>query len=180
MHFRPYTLFTIYFLTLVSCGRQSDYRTTLRNMDAIMETRPDSARTVLESMDTDSMSRKNRAKHALLLSMALDKACEDREDFEILHPAIDYYGKHGNAPDKLRTFYYQGRIYRNRDDDASAMACMYKAADLGEKSSDILTKARLLVVQGNIYESLAEFEKASDARLQARTAQSFSDRLYHR
>lgn len=180
MNLKKLSIFFILFIILQSCGRQSDYRTTLRNMDAIMETRPDSARTVLESMDTDSMSRKNRAKHALLLSMALDKAYEDREDFEILQPAIDYYGKHGNATDKLRIFYYQGRIYRNRDDDASAIACMYKAADLGEKSSDILTKARLLVVHGDIYESLAEFEKASDARLQAWTAQSFSDRLYHR
>lgn len=132
-----------------------------------MESRPDSARGVLESMDTDGLSRKNRAKHALLLSMALDKAYEDREDFEILQPAIDYYEKHGNATDKLRTFYYQGRIYRNCNDNASAMASMYKAADLGEKSSDVLTKARLLVVQGNIYDSLAEFEKACDAQLQA-------------
>lgn len=167
MHLKKYILFAIFFFALMSCGRQSDYHTTLCGMEAIMESRPDSARAVLESMDATAMSGKNRAKHALLLSMALDKTNEDREDFEILQPAIDYYEKHGSATDRLRTFYYQGRIYRNCGDNASAMACMYKAADLGEESSDVLTKARLLVVQGNIYESLAEFENACTARLQA-------------
>lgn len=132
-----------------------------------METRPDSARTVLESMDTDSMSRKNRAKHALLLSMALDKAYEDREDFEILQPAIDYYGKHGNATDKLRALYYQGKLLLNAGDDAAAMECFYDALNFGHESPDALTKARLLAMQGNIYYSRTEFEQACNVYLQA-------------
>lgn len=132
-----------------------------------MESRPDSARAVLESLDATAMSGKNRAKHALLLSMALDKTYEDREDFKILQPAIDYYEKHGSATDKLRTFYYQGRIFENKGELSPAMKCFNRALDKGRKSEDVLTKARLQVAQSNIYLDRFDFDKACEASMQA-------------
>lgn len=167
MNLKNPSILFILFIVLPSCVRQSDYCRMLCDMDAIMESRPDSARTVLESMDTDGMSRKNRAKHALLLSMALDKTDEDGVDFEVLQPAIDYYEKHGKATDKLRTFYYQGKLLSNAGDNASAMECFYDALNFGQESPDVLTKARLLAMQGNIYYSRTEFEQACNVYLQS-------------
>ena len=70
---------------------------------------------MLEGIGEDDLgSREEKAKYALLMSMALDKNYIDRTDFDVLQPAIDYYEDHGSATDKLRTFYYQGRIYYNR------------------------------------------------------------------
>ncbi|MGM9770792.1 MAG: tetratricopeptide repeat protein [Candidatus Cryptobacteroides sp.] len=88
-------------------------------------------------------------------------------DFSILQPAIDYYERHGSATEKLRTFYYQGRIYQNIRDDASAMNCFLHALDVGGASEDALTRARLLVAQGNIYYSLMKWDKVSEANLSA-------------
>lgn len=167
MNLKKLSIFFILFVVLPSCGRQSNYSETLRDIDSIIESRPDSARGVLESMDTDGMSRKNRAKHALLLSMALDKTYEDRVDFNVLQPAIDYYGKHGKATDKLRALYYQGKLLLNAGDDAAAMECFYEALNFGQDSPDVLTKARLLAMQGNIYYSRTEFEQACNVYLQA-------------
>ncbi len=123
---------------------------------------------VLQSINVDDLSNdEERAKHALLLSMALDKNYIDKTDFEVLQPAIDYYKDNGTATDKLRTYYYQGRIYQNQGNDAAAMECFVNAITNGKESNDILTKARLCVAQGNIYYTLMKWEKVYEVNLKA-------------
>ena len=114
---------------------------------------------VLQSIDTDELvGDEERAKHALLLSMALDKNYIDKTSFEVLQPAIDYYEDNGSATDKLRTYYYQGRIYQNAGNDAMAMEAFVKALSKGSQSNDILTKARTHFAQSNIYYDLYDFD----------------------
>ena len=94
----------------------------LTDVDSYIESRPDSALAVLEGIDkAELMTKELEAKYALLMSMALDKNYIDRTDLEVMQPAIDYYESHGSATDKLRTFYYQGRIFQNIGDNAEAI-----------------------------------------------------------
>ena len=161
-------VFIILALCMLGCNQHSKHWETLANVESFIEQRPDSALSVLLTIDNDDLSGKEeKAKHALLLSMALDKNYIDTTDFKALQHAIDYYTENGSATDKLRTLYYQGRIFQNRGDDASAMTCFLNALDKGYNSDDILTKARLLVAQGNIYRSLIKWDKMSEANLQA-------------
>ena len=147
-------------LTLVACNRHSEHWATITEMETIIEERPDSVLNVLQAIDTDELiGDKERAKHALLLSMALDKNVIDKTDFEVLQPAIDYYDDNGSATDKLRTYYYQGRIYQNAGNDAAAMEAFVKAISEGDESNDILTKARVYFAQATIYYSLNEFDQ---------------------
>jgi hypothetical protein len=142
----------VFAATFVACNRHSEHWATITEMETIIEERPDSVLNVLQAIDTDELiGDEERAKHALLLSMAMDKNYIDRTDFEILQPAIDYYEDNGSATDKLRTFYYQGRIYQNQGNDASAMMWFVNAIDKGAESNDNLTKARILVAQSTIY-----------------------------
>ena len=100
-------------MTIFSCNdvRNGEVYRLLADVDSYIESRPDSALAVLEGIGVEDLgSREEKAKYALLMSMALDKNYIDRTDFEVLQPAIDYYESHGSATDKLRTFYYQGRI----------------------------------------------------------------------
>ena len=155
-------------LCCVACDNHSTHWNTITDVESYIEEHPDSALVVLEEIDVSEFSSKEeRAKHALLLSMALDKNYIDKTDFDVLQPAIDYYEDNGSATDKLRTFYYQGRIYHNRGDEAAAMESYVKAINIGETSADILTKARLYVAQGNIYNSLLRWDNAINANLQA-------------
>ena len=155
-------------LCCVACDNHSTHWGTLTDVESYIEEGPDSALVVLEKIDVSELSSKEeRAKHALLLSMAMDKNYIDRTDFDVLQPAIDYYEDNGSATDKLRTFYYQGRIYHNRGDEAAAMESYVKAINIGETSADILTKARLYVAQGNIYNSLLRWDNAINANLHA-------------
>ena len=144
-------------MTIFSCNdvRNGEVYRLLADVDSYIESRPDSALAVLEGIDKAELTTKElEAKYALLMSMALDKNYIDRTDFEVLQPAIDYYEDHGTATDKLRTFYYEGRIYQNQGNDENAMECFVKAADEGSKSDDYFTIARAYFAQGTVYYAL--------------------------
>ena len=156
---KRYIIILIVFLSLASCTKHSEHWETLAQVESYIEERPDSALVVLQAIDTDELANdEERAKHALLLSMALDKNYIDKTDFEVLQPAIDYYEDNGSATDKLRTYYYQGRIYQNAGNDAMAMEAFVKALSKGSQSNDILTKARTHFAQSNIYYDLYDFD----------------------
>lgn len=146
-------------ICLISCNSHSKHWDTLSQVESYIEERPDSALVVLEQINTSELScKEEKAKHALLYSMALDKNFVDKTDFEVLQPAIDYYEDNGSTTDKLRTYYYQGRIYQNIGNDALAMESFVNAIEEGENSNDILTTARTYFAQSKIYYSLYEWD----------------------
>ena len=155
-------------LTLVACNRHSEHWATITEMETIIEERPDSVLNVLQAIDTDELiGDEERAKHALLLSMALDKNVIDKTDFEVLQPAIDYYEDNGSATDKLRTYYYQARIYQNAGNDAAAMECFVKALFEGDASEDLKTKARAHYTKALIYGYIYDFDNSIEDLLKA-------------
>ena len=146
-------------LCLVTCNHHSEHWETLTQMETIIEERPDSVLNVLQVIDKDELvGDEERAKHALLLSMALDKNVIDKTDFEVLQPAIDYYEDNGSATDKMRTYFYQGRIYQNAGDNDSAMECFIIALSEGAASEDTKTKARVCFAQFRMNYSLYEWD----------------------
>ena len=156
---KHYISIIILAIFLFSCNGHSEHWATITDMESIIEERPDSVLNVLQAINTDKLvGDEEPAKHALLLSMALDKNFVDKTDFEVLQPAIDYYEDNGSATDKLRTYYYQGRICQNAGNDALAMESFVNALDKGVESNDNLTKARTLVAQSTIYYSLYELD----------------------
>ena len=174
-------LLTILFLglCLMACNRHSEHWTTITEMERIIEERPDSVLNVLQAIDTDELvGDEEQAKHALLLSMALDKNVIDKTDFEVLQPAIDYYEDNGTATDKLRTYYYQGRIYQNAGNDAVAMECFVNAISKGGKSKDLQTMAKTYYNQSKIYNSLYEWDNSIEYLKKAATLYKDSG-LYH-
>ena len=162
-------IFLLAALCMLSCSRHSVHWETLAQVETFIEEHPDSALAALQHIDAQELAGKEeRAKYALLLSMALDKNYVDKTDFEVLQPAIDYYQSHGTATDKLRTYYYQGRIYQNQQKhDELALQCFVKAVTEGGASDDILTKARVLFTQGRIYSTIYEWDKCIAAYLEA-------------
>lgn len=109
---------------------------------------PDSSLHILDKIHVGDLSGKEqKARHALLKSMALDKNYIDTTTFDVLQPAIDYYLDHGTPDEKLRTLYYQGRIFLNKSDFDMAMQSFLKANDLKNECRDSLTFANMLVAQ---------------------------------
>lgn len=156
---KRYIIILIVLLSLTSCTKHSEHWETLAQVESYIEERPDSALVVLQGIDNEELANdEERAKHAVLLSMALDKNYIDKTDFEVLQPAIDYYEDNGSATDKLRTYFYQGRIYQNAGDNDSAMECFIIALSEGAASEDTKTKARVCFAQFRMNYSLYEWD----------------------
>ncbi|MBD5309514.1 MAG: hypothetical protein HDS10_03700 [Bacteroides sp.] len=139
---------SVFFLTIICCDRHSNAWSKMNQAEEIMNTRPDSALSILSSVKSTSLGdTEEKARYALLMSMALDKNYIDTTSFEVLQPAIDYYLENGSADERLGTLYYQGRIYMNKSDFDMAMQTFLKATDIKRECSDSLTYANMLVAQ---------------------------------
>lgn len=137
---------------LASCNRNTPILEQMNMAENLMNTKPDSALTLLKNIPVTNIKGKEiTARYALLKSMALEKNYIDTTTFDVLQPAIDYYLKKGSPDEKLRTYYYQGRIYQNQGDDDSAMQSFLNGRDLKQVVTDSLLLAHTLVAQGTLY-----------------------------
>ncbi len=157
------------FVTLSSCDTDDNsVNNFIDAAESLMETRPDSALSILNYIDISALSKKRqKARYALLKSMALDKNYVDTTNFDVLQPAIDYYLKNGSPDEKLRTYYYQGRIYLNKNERDNALHSFIKGIDNAYGSHDSLTIARTCVAQGLLYKTFYDFESYSYNYLKA-------------
>ena len=143
----------VYAILLAGCLSSPKENACMDRAESLMESAPDSAMTILDSISLGSLSsQKDKARYALLKSMALDKNYIDATSFDLLQPAIDYYLKQGSPDEKLRTLYYQGRIYQNREEDEEAMKSYVKGIELANSISDSLTLGRMYVAQKFLFE----------------------------
>lgn len=140
------------FIIFVGCERHGEAWEQMDLAERLMGTSPDSALVILNQMDSSRVGGEEaQARYALLKSMALDKNYIDTTTFDVLQPAIDYYIENGTPDERLRTYYYQGRIYQNRGDEDSAMYSFMTASDLRQQVTDTLLLAHTFVAEGTLY-----------------------------
>lgn len=163
---KQYIIVIISALCLASCSHHSKHWETLTQIETFVEENPDSALSVLQCIEVDDLSgSEEKAKHALLLLMALDKNDVAETDFEILHPAIDYYKNNGTPTEQMLTLFYQGQIHRINSQYAQALACFGEAIKIDENSKDIQTKARIYDAQGDVYRVLTKWDETIKSKL---------------
>ena len=152
VHSRSFMIILVSAILLFACERHSPILEQMDTAEKLMNNKPDSALSILENIPVSSIKGKEvSARYALLKSMALDKNYIDTTTFDILQPAIDYYAQNGTPDEKLRTYYYQGRIYQNQGEDDSAMQSFMNGCDLKPSVTDSLLLAHTLVAQGTLY-----------------------------
>lgn len=117
---------------LLSCT-SSHVRNTLSNVETFIMERPDSALSVLDSIDRSLLTTKRlKAHHALLHAMALDKNYIDVSDDSISRVAVDYFSKHGPAKYEARSLYYLGLAYYYQGEYNKAIVELTKAEKVAE------------------------------------------------
>ncbi len=138
-----------------------DMRFMLDDVESYISERPDSALSVLESIRKEDISgRKDKAKFALLYSMALDKNAIDVKDDSLVSIATDWYAGHGTPDERLKAFYYHGRVLENAGDNEGAMEKFVLAESESFQSTDNYAKGLLYSVMAGIYEDLFEWQNA--------------------
>ena len=125
------TLLLAFFITIISvlsgCSGQSTHR-ILTDIESFIWERPDSALAVLDTMDRTSLkTERQRAHHALLHAMALDKNYINVSEDSIAQVAVDYYSKHGSRQRYARSLYYLGLAYYYQEENTRAIIEFTKA-----------------------------------------------------
>lgn len=148
---------------LVSCAPK-EFQSTLDVLESRIEQAPDSVLSVVESIAPSKFaSRKLKARHALLHTIALDKNYIDLKTDSIIAPAVKYYSRRGTANERFKTLYYHGRIFQNAGDTESALDCFIKASEMASEEVDSLALARCYAAQGVIYFESCDYQKAAQA-----------------
>ena len=140
-------------LVLLAACAGAEIKTSLDNAECLMEVSPAEALDTLESIDREALTtRKLRARHALLYSMALDKNYIDLKNDSIIAPAVEYYSRHGDADIRFRTHYYHARIFENAGDYDNALLAVSKAEALDTAKVDADVLCMLYAMKGSIYD----------------------------
>ncbi len=169
LRFSKSLLFTLLLLIISAASCSESYEQGILNRaEALMEAHPDSAMALLSSIDKQRLTgNRQKAHYALLMSMALDKNYIDTTSFDVLQPAIDYYLRKGSPDEKLRTYYYQGRIFQNKGDRDNALNAFVKGIDVSHLCSDSLSIARTLVAQALLYYEFYDLTSYTENYIQA-------------
>ena len=139
-------------VSLSSCSSPSVKNPLLLCADSLMETCPDSALSILESITCpQKMPRADRALYALLLTQARHKNYIALEDDSLIKTAVDYYGDKKKSLRAAKAHYYWGATYSEMGYTSFAV-------------EEYLTAIRLMPVRDEflamIYDNLAEcYEK---------------------
>ena len=135
-------------VSLSSCSSPSVKNPLLLCADSLMETYPDSALSILESITyPQKMPRADRALYALLLTQARHKNYIALEDDSLIKTAVDYYGDKKKSLRAAKAHYYWGATYSEMGYTSFAV-------------EEYLTAIRLMPVRNEflamIYDNLAE------------------------
>lgn len=125
-------LTAISFAVLVSCSNPYA-EAEMSRAEAYMESHPDSALAVLQSIHADDLlTPSDRALYGLLYTQALDKNWLEPKNDSLISLAVAHYMSVDNPSRLAVAYYYQGMVRCNNENYPSAIVCYFKAKELAE------------------------------------------------
>ena len=145
------------FLTLclmAGCGGRSGMHSRLAAVDSIVDSRYDSALTVLREMDTLQMRRSDRMYLELLRAKAMNKASVPFTSDSVMRRVARYYDRHGSPNQRLLAHYLLGCVYRDLGSAPRALEEYQRAvsqADTTRADCDLPTLMRVHSQMSKLY-----------------------------
>lgn len=164
-----YILLPFLSLLVWSCSCQpSGIDATLAEAERLMDVRPDSALTLVESVDPSAIhSRSTRALHALLLTQAQFKNYIDVPNDSLISIAVDYYDSSRDSYRKMLSLYYFGRVRLQSKDYSKSLYSFIKAKDLAESLDDDFWVAMCVQRIADIYHNTYNYsEEIKNTRIE--------------
>lgn len=163
----------------LSC-KDNQIGSALASAEISMNDNPKSSLEVLESIDKDLLStRKQKAKYALLYSIALDKNYIDLQSDSIIAPAVKYYECNGSKEERFLCNYYRARICENAGDYESALLYAARAESVDTSQVSAENKSLLYAMKGTIYHNEWRIQEALESYILACKYALESDKYRH-
>ena len=180
---KTHILLSLIFLfgILSGCAEHSSLQDTLDKAENFMENHPDSAYSLLQTVDSDALrTRGGRARYALLYTQAQDKNYIDETNDSLISVATNYYQHHGDVRNRFLSLYYKGRVNYNAGDYLHAMLNYSEAETLVPDLQDDYYAGLLYSQLGSIYRNYYDFPKSLEAYQKAEVYYKNAGKDYHR
>ena len=146
-----------------------------------MQTYPDSALTTIMSVDRRQLrTPKDRARHALIYSQALDKNYIDVANDSLTRIAVNYYDRYGPARERITAKFYHGRVLRNSGEYIKAMLAFLDAEQDIETTGDNYIAGLIYTQMGDIYKQYCDYTKSFEAYSKSRDHYEKAGLIQHR
>jgi len=160
---------------LCGCGGNPKAVELLARADSLMDVRPDSALTVLNTLltDVDQLSRRQEMRCRLLRLNAVNKL---DTVFTAAHSAqaqtlADYFDRHGTPNEKMLAHYILGRTYADLREAPLALHCYQEAIDCADTTafdcdfaqlSRIYSQSAEIFYQQGLYHNQIEYDNIAE------------------
>lgn len=124
-------------LILAACSGQNHGKLILEAVEKMVEEYPDSALTILDSLESSSQSfsHSNLRKWQLLRLTAQNKCDTIFRSDSLQHVLTDYHDLHGTPNERMIAHYLLGRAKSDMGEAPEAMRCLQEAADCADTTS---------------------------------------------
>lgn len=158
-------------LLMVGCGGRR-YPQALLLADSLMNSRSDSALTVLEGAEGEMAGgpKSVRMRYQLLRHQAMNKAFVPFTSDSLMLDVTDYYDRHGTANDRMQAHYLLGCVYRDMREVPHAIDCYLDAiakADTTRNDCDFRTLSSVYSQIADLYHQQLLLSYEIEARRQA-------------
>lgn len=125
-----------------SCGR--DYSEAFNKAYSIVDSMPDSSLCLLGKLNVKDMSSKDKAKYALLYTMAQDKSGLDVDDDSLIRIAYNWYSLHKEDTLYAKCMNYMGLYYMLNDSTEQAVFTLKESVEAARQIGDFDTESMAL------------------------------------
>ena len=125
---------------LAACGGDRDAERQFDRADALIDSAPDAALMLLDSMCADSLGGGQRARYGLLYTKAATKNRTPLADDSLIGMAVDYYSGRGDSLE-IQSLFYQGYHYSNNGVADSALLLLSRAYEMAVPAHDLFYAA---------------------------------------
>ena len=147
-------------MLLTACNSVSSTDARLSDIGSYVNEVPDSALTVLQTVDRASLvTRRLRARYSLLQTIATDRSGGDIRVPGLFDDALAWYSRHGSPDERLNAWYYQGRIHYASGLYNDAALDFSQAETYADQVQDQHALGRLYVAFASLYEMVSNFAK---------------------
>lgn len=164
-----YQMKNIFFLLLLfvtflaGCRDESVERQLINEAETLLETRPDSAYQLLDSITlADNLSDKLLARWCMLYGKAADKVVEDMPYVSQLLRARTWYEKHGTPYEQAQIGLFLGRSYVEDREYMKAMDAYTQALNIAEKAKEYNVAGYICSYMGDLYDLKGFFQETFD------------------
>ncbi len=146
----------------------------LDRAERLMEEHPDSALALLDTIDGSRLTGEVQARHALLLSQALDKNYIDVTDDSLINIAVGYYEKSDDLRRLMLSHFYHARVLYNKESYARSLLVHHKSLRCAQQLGDDFWCGRNA---DQIYHLYENFYHSNDAMYYAQLSYNYFAKL---